>query len=118
METSLEIYRGDDLRYDITIKNGSTPVDITGDTIFFTIKQYVDSDDSADENALVKDTVTEHTDAQGGISEVHIPGSETTGIKTGMYMFDVQWKRGSSGDITTLVSGTILVKPDITRRTT
>lgn len=57
-----DFYRGDTQRYKLTLKDVSTgtPIDLTGATIWFTMKPAITDDDT---NAVIQKQVTSHTDA-------------------------------------------------------
>ena len=119
VQHTFKVKRGDAFRQKITVTEGGQPVDITDWTIFFTIKRNkTDSDD----DAVVKKTITTHTDPANGISYILILPSELDGL-LGKYYYDLQIKRPMTepeayDDIETLLEGQIVFAPDITRRTT
>ena len=102
-------YRGDSLPLLISFTNSDgTPTNITGWTLFFTLKQFENDDDSL---ALIQKTVTTHSNPTGGQSLITIPSS-STGI-LGVFPYDVQYK-DTAGLILTVVRGTIEFIQDIT----
>jgi hypothetical protein len=112
MTELFECYRRDDHAWRLTFKDSDgDAVDLTGDTIFLTVKEDVSD---TDDNALIKKDVTSHTDAENGITAISLSNSDTD-VAAGDYYFDIQRKHDSS--ITTIMSGTFRVKQDITIRT-
>lgn len=109
---TLRMYRRDDKSFPITITdNTGAAIDITGDTIFFTVKS---SETDTDANALIKVDVTSHSDPTAG--KTTIPITKTlSNITAGEYPFDIQRLHGTS--ISTLVKGTFHLIQDITIRT-
>lgn len=102
-----------------------TPVDISGWTIFYTVKEAKDSD-SVDSTAEFKyDSVNDtsaivKSDSGSGTTDqftINIQGSDTGAVTAGDYYHDVQ-RKDASGDIWTLAMGTLTVEGDVTRRTT
>ena len=112
--TDLILYRGDTKTITVTLKdNEGDPVDITGDTIYFTIKTSID-DVVDDSTALVKKDITTHSDPTNGVSVIQLSPTDTN-IKPGNYFFDIQIKR-VSGQVITLINDKIRVLGDVTRR--
>jgi hypothetical protein len=114
--TDLTIFRGDTKSYDLTFTSGGSALNITGYTIFFTVKPKANWDDTLDTSALIQKNVTSHTNAAGGLSEVLLSATDTN-IEPGVYMYDMQLKDGS-GNILTFINGNFTVTADVTRRTT
>lgn len=110
----LSVYRGDDKTFNFTFKysNGAA-VDITGWTIFFTVKE---KEADSDDDAKIATEVTSHTDASGGLSTLSITDSDTN-LTPKKYYYDFQVKK-ADGLIRTLVKGDFTVLTDITRRIT
>jgi len=109
----LSVYRGDDKTFNFTFVDGDgDPVDITGWTIFFTVKE---NESDADDDAKISVDVTSHTSPTGGLSSLSITDSDTN-ITPKRYYYDFQIKK-ADGIIRTLLKGTIQVMTDITRRT-
>jgi len=107
----LEIIRGDTTVYTVSFKDGSTAVNITGHTVFFTVKRRITDTDT---NALISKTVTTHSNAAGGITQVALSPTETT-VATGTHVYDLQLK-DAAGNIFSSHQGTCKVLADVTRR--
>lgn len=111
--SKITYYRGDDNTISLEFTQDDVAVDITGWTIFFTVKRNMDADDdSAD---LQKD-VTSHTDAAAGETEITLTDADTDDL-SGCYYYDIQYK-DDSGLIKTVLKGTIEFVEDVTRRIT
>lgn len=108
---NLKIKKGDDQYYCLTFDDGTDPIDITGWTVFFTVKE--DMDDS-DDDAIIKKDVTSHTDPIHGKTTVHLTNSDTD-IEVRNYYYDIQVKK-SNGDIDTPLGGLLTVDPEVTQR--
>ncbi len=86
-------------------------VEITGDTIFFTIKE---NQDDSDDDAKIQKNITSHVSAQS--TQIVVTAAELNDL-LGKYYYDAQWKK-ADGTIRTLFKGTITFGKDITRRIT
>lgn len=102
--------RGDHVQIEavFTDENGDA-VDITGATVYFTVKKksyYTDA------QAEIQKTVTTFDDPTSGIAYIELSPTDTD-IEAGLYMFDIQIKE-SDGTITSTYTGRIHVRRDIT----
>lgn len=106
-------YRGDDFIINLTFQDDEgDPVDITGWTVFFTLK---DDKDLLDSQAIVQKTITVHVDPTDGISQVHVTNTETSTL-VGTFYYDLQYK-DDHAVVRTLTEGTVTFFEDVTRRT-
>jgi hypothetical protein len=106
-------YRGDDLSFELVFADtDGVPVNITGWTIFFTMK--LNKDDS-DSEAIISKTITSLTNPTNGKTTVVIPHGEVDEL-TGPFFYDFQFK-DLSDNVRTITSGAITFEKDITRRT-
>lgn len=112
-DTNLTLIRGDFTRYVLTVTRSGSPYDITGSTVFFTMKDNVDRPDS---EAAAKKTITSHFNPSGGISHIDLDAADTYNLRIQHYYYDVQIKL-TDGKIYTVVKGRITVQADVTRRT-
>lgn len=109
---NLQIVRGDDKVYSIQFKDDlENPIDITGWTVFFTVKREFKDTDT---NALIKKTITTHTDALNGITEIKLIPTDTNWV--GNFYFDIQVKKVDNS-IHTVMIGTVEFIKDVTNRT-
>lgn len=110
---NLSVVRGDDKSYLITITDGDeVAIDITGWTVFFTVKEDIDDLDAVAK--IQKDIIT-HTDPTNGVTTITVTDVDTA-LDIGNYYYDVQVKRGD-GTIVTILSGVFTIERDITIRT-
>lgn len=110
---ALSVYRGDDRTYTLTFKDDdAVAIDITGCTVYFTVKEY---DTDADSDAKITKTVTSHTDAANGITQVSLSDSDTD-LTVKNYFYDIQLK-DSAGLITTCAKDSFKVLQDVTTST-
>jgi hypothetical protein len=87
-------------------------LDITGYTLFFTVKALADLDKD-DTSAKIQKIITEHTDPEEGESLITLE-SDDTDISAGTYWYDIQLKC-SNGGITSCVSGEFIIIQDVTK---
>lgn len=102
------IIRGDT----ITINISATGIDLTGYTIFFTIKRTYNSSDSNDSSAVIKKTWV----SAGATTSTVISAAESK-IPPMTYKYDVQYK-DLNGNIVTLAYGDFEIINEVTNRTT
>jgi len=109
---NLQIVRGDDKVYSIQFKDDAeVPIDITGWTVFFTVKRELKDTDT---NALIKKTITTHTSPTNGITEISLTPTDTNYF--GNFYFDIQIKK-TDNSIHTVIIGTVEFIRDVTNRT-
>jgi hypothetical protein len=111
-QTNLDIKRGDSKSYTLTFRDeeGSV-IDITGWTVFFTVKDKIDD---TDETAVLKKTITSHTDPTNGKTKIELSSTDTNLV--GNYIYDIQIKKDTN-EINTILEGNITFAKDVTRRT-
>ena len=116
MTSEIVINKGDSKTFNVTITNNASVLNITGYTVFFTVKKNTNSDNSTDSDALISKTITSHTSPTLGLTTISLSSTETS-INPGAYVYDIQLKDGS-GNITSSVADKFIVRGDVTRRTT
>lgn len=112
-QVCLQIKRGDTWSRTMYFQdaNGS-PIDITGWTIFFTVKAKADDLDAA---AVISKTITVFSDPTSGEAEISLTSTDTNQA-IGSFLFDIQIKT-NLGEIITVLEGIIDITKDITIRT-
>jgi len=111
-QITLEVKRGDSKTYTLTFKDeDGNLIDITGYTVFFTVKEKIDDND---DHAKIKKTITSHTDPTNGETQIQLSSSDTNLI--GNYLFDIQIKN-TTNEIITIMEGLITFTKDVTQRT-
>ena len=112
---TIRIIRGDDelLQVTFTDENGS-PIDLTGSTVFFTVKKKSDLSQDNDDLAVISITVTSHSDPTNGITEIPMTKTETN-LDKGDYYWDLQIK-DTADDISSVVKGIFEIIEDVTKR--
>lgn len=88
MATDLSIYEGEDQVNTVTIlAEDGNPLDITGYTFLFTVKNKLND---SDDNALIYKEITSHSDPTNGVTEITLVPADTAD-KAGNYFYDYQW---------------------------
>jgi hypothetical protein len=105
------IIRGDTTSINFTVAG----VDLTGATVFFTVKPEL-TDDSTDTNAVITKEVTSHSDPTAGETVIELDSTDTD-VEPGVYYYDIQIKR-ASGTILSIPARKLKIWADVTRRTT
>ena len=108
----IDVWQGDDVTLTFTLRKAAgTAYDLTGGTVFATVKRSVDD---ADASALISTTLTSASPTTGVCLWTLVPAD--TKYLSGMYKYDIQLK-DNVGKIITLQSGDFLVKQEVTKRT-
>jgi len=110
---NFQFVRGDDQVLALEFKLDGVPKDITGWTVFFTVKKNVGD---LDTDAVIKKEITTHTDPTNGKTEIPVLDTETDPLD-GVYFYDVQYK-DTLGIIKTVMLGNMTFVKDVTRRIT
>ena len=118
MNFNFKSFRGDTLAIDLAVTLGGTAFDLTGSTLFFTLKRKITD---LDADALVQcqtgDRLT-HTNAAGGLATLRLPAADTAPMPLNIPLVaDIQVKT-AAGEIYTVASGKITFSADVTLRTT
>ena len=111
-----QLRRGDTKRFDLSFKSRGNPVNITGQTLWFTMKQDLNSpDQDADFQKSV--VFPDNADSIKGIGSITIDSDESGRLLPGTYFFDMQTViPGDPPLVSTPMVGIIQVLPDVTRR--
>jgi hypothetical protein len=111
--TELSIFRGDDKTWTLNFKDVvGNAIDITGATVFFTVKE---NKADSDNDSLIKKDQSSHSDPTNGKTTITLTNSDTN-IRVGNYHYDFQLV-DSVGLVTTVLSGIFKITQDITTRT-
>lgn len=90
-----------------------TGVDLTGATVYFTIKPAYDADQT-DGAAIIKKDVTSHTDPVNGKTVVVLTPTDTS-VTPGNYGYDIKLKK-STGEESTVSLGNVTINDTYTLR--
>jgi|SRR5665213_943400 len=108
---NVTVFRGDDFATQLVFNDSNNvPINITGWTIFFTVKRRLSDPDSI---AMISLNLTP-TDPVNGICLVTVPSASLTSF-VGSYFYDFKFIN-MSGGIVTITSGTITFLDHATRR--
>lgn len=83
--TIMEIQQGNPYVADITITYNGVAYDLTGKTVFFTVK--LTSDHRDDDNLALIKTITTHTDPTAGVTRLSLSVSQTS-VQLGRHKYD------------------------------
>jgi len=87
---NLIIVRGSSLSRQILYTDTSgSALDLTGKTIFFTIRKALDYTDSDDSSADFTKDITSHSNPAGGISTLELTETDTLTLVPGEYYYDL-----------------------------
>lgn len=97
----------------VNISLSFTDIDLTGATVYFTVKPAIDAD-ATDVAALIKKDITSHTDAANGLTAIALAPTDTD-IAPGEYGYDIKLKK-ATGEQSTVEIGKFIVKGAYTLR--
>jgi len=107
----LEITEADDVTISITYEDtDGNAQDISGWEFWITAKQ--DRSDS-DTDAVFQTSVTNHTDAANGETDIDIAAADTDGHGGETLVYDLQ-RKDASGDVQTFMTGRLYVAAETT----
>lgn len=105
----IEFYKKNTVNINISM----TGVDLTGATVYFTVKEEPD-EVASDTTALIKKDVTEHTDPTHGITVIALTPTDTN-VVAGKHRYDIKLKK-ADGSQTTIKVGKCRILDTITNR--
>lgn len=105
---NLETYAYIDDTFPFTIKRNGVAEDITGWTVYFTVKK-----NQLDTNALISKTVTTHTNPTSGITTVSIDKEDTQELSGTLY-YDLK-VLNLSGKLKIYSEGDFKINPGVKR---
>jgi hypothetical protein len=107
--TKLSFYRENTVNINLSF----TGVDLTGATVYFTVKPAYDSD-QADTAAIIKKDITSHTSPTAGLTTITLTPTDTA-VTPGKYGYDIKLKK-ASGEQSTVTVGQAIIKDAYTLR--
>lgn len=108
---SIQITRGNDRTLELNVTKDDVVYDITGWTLFFTVKSKICDDDA---DAVITKTVTSHSDPTNGVTQVELTHDDTD-IDVGTYMYDIKTK-DTDGKFSSSRVGTLEILDRVTQR--
>lgn len=106
----ITVNRGDSHTLHLAFKINGQPMDLTGATVFFTVKQDLNDPDSM---AQIAKTVNSFDDPETGIVDIELTEDDTA--VAGEYYYDIQLKQ-SSGATQSSRRGKFIIDQDVTLR--
>jgi len=107
---NLEVFKKTTMTYMLQFKEDGTPKNISGWTIYFTVKEKIsDSDD----NAKINHDVVTHLDETNGKTAILLTKDDTN--RLGSYYYDITYK-DNDGNVGVLYHGRILFREKATQR--
>lgn len=106
------IIRGDTTVIGIEVKENGIPLDLSGATIFFTMKKRLSDLDS---DAALQVAVSTHTEPSAGKSSITLSSDVTNDLQPGNYHYDVQLVFPEA-TVKTIMMNKVTVLADVTRR--
>lgn len=112
-KTIANVIRGDTRQINLTFlqSDGSTPINLTGGTVYFTVNS--SSDPADDTSKAIQKTATSFTSATTGQHTFTLTHSDTN-IDPGSYWYDAQFI-DSDGNYLSSYRGRFVVDSDVTR---
>jgi hypothetical protein len=108
---NVDLVRGDSKTYKLTFTNAiNQSIDITSWIIYYTVKKTAAD---LDTDAVIRKTITIHTDPTHGITNIELENTDTQNLDTIIYWHDVQIN--IAGKINTICIGQLNVIADVTR---
>jgi len=104
----LEIIRKSTKTYELQFKKSGATVDITGWTVYFTVKEAMEDSDAL---AKIAKTITSFDNATTGIALIELSVSDTN-ITAGNYWYAFDYK-DEDGNEGSLISGKIKIKEPV-----
>lgn len=117
MSSRFVIKRGDTYSWTIIFNDADgVALNITGATVFFTVRSDHTMNDDDDNNALISKTIISHTTPASGITTLALTANDTD-ITPWSYVREIQIKF-SNGQINSTSTWEFVVEQDVTKRTT
>jgi len=122
MAAAAKINRGTSYNFTWTYKKNSVIQDLTGATVYFTVKREESDLDATDASAIIKADVTSHSDPLNGTTVIALTPTQTayvagttSFIEPGEYIYDIKVKE-VGGDIYKAAEGTVDIDGSPTNR--
>jgi hypothetical protein len=109
---NVDLVRGDTKTFALNFtSDGTTPIDITGWTVYYTVKRHLEDSDST---ALIRKVITAHTDPTQGQTEIVLENTDTQDLEVEVLWHDIQIKN-TEDKINTIAFGQLNILADVTR---
>jgi hypothetical protein len=108
---NLTMVKGDTKTINLTVSYDSGSFDLTGATVYLTVKErYPDTD----EEAILQKIVTYHTNPTEGETIITIVPADTSAIEAKDYLYDIQ-VTDSSSNVFTVLRGDFCIIDEVTK---
>lgn len=107
---NFHVFKKTTMNYELRFKENGIPKDITGWTIFFTVKEKIGD---VDANAKINHDLTTHQDALNGKTVIELTQIDTD--RVGDYHYDICY-RDDQGNVGVLYFGRIVFAEKTTKR--
>lgn len=109
--TNLEVFEGNDRTFNvsITVSGTDVPVDITGDTFLFTVKNNIND---SDVDAIISKNITSHIIPASGTTAIPVLRTDTLN-QVGNKFYDYQRCTSGAQLRSTILSGNFIIKQSI-----
>ena len=114
MLTKLSMVRGDSNSYTLTFDENGVALNITGWTIFFTLKTNWQLPDA---EASLQKIITSHSAPTAGTTVLTLAPGDTSSLEPGTYDYDIQVLT-NTGQVYTVLRGKMTLEHDVTIRIT
>jgi len=102
LNIDLEVPKNKTEVWTLTFSESNAAIDISNYTIYFTVKEKKSDSDAA---AKLTKTVTTHSDAVNGETELYLSKVDTNSLAIGQYYYSIEYNNGLTG--TDLSEGTL-----------
>lgn len=121
--TAIKINRGTSWSTTYTHQHDGVPVDITGATVYFTVKSQEYDSTQDDSTSIIEETVTSHVDPTNGVTNIELSPEQTSYIQEvagnyivpGQYTYDIKVKE-ADGSVYKTVEGKCTIDGSPTNR--
>jgi len=90
----IQLYKNKTKRWELVFTDDGAAINISDYTIYFIVKL---KKADADSSALLTKTITSHTDAVNGKTEIYLSKSDTNSLLVGEYWYSIEFNDGESG---------------------
>jgi len=109
MATKIKIFRENTRNINLHFED----VDLTGATVFFTVKSDFDND-ATDSTAIINKDITSHADATNGDTTILLTAANTD-VAAGDYKYEIKLKK-ADGEQVTVAQGEFIIEDSYIRR--
>lgn len=112
---SMDVYRGLTSKFLLTLTQDGEKYDLTGATVYFTVKCSVADIANRLQKTSVSNGITIATDPRDGTAELLLSAADTQTLDPGAYVFDIVVVTAGGERFLVLGPGTLSVKQSVSR---